>query len=183
MTQKDLKFPLFYLANEEIQQKTEQENSEYIRCLEFSHSRFPCSQDKRAVIFVVIYPIFVHTLVCTFMYCMQVSFENNFLESQIFLFSANNCMECGHALRGGYKSQSCLSHITSDLFGQGKYEYVHTMYVPNIFFEKYQRHHIKMGKKSQVHHKKVPEQIISIKKIPQLYLNLSRYKGRNYQNQ
>ena len=40
-----------------------------------------------------------------------------------------------------------------------------------------------MGKKSQVHHKKVPEQIISIKKIPQLYLNLSRYKGRNYQNQ
>ena len=48
MTEKYLKFPLFYLANEEIQQKMEQENSKYVYYFEFSPSGFPHSQDKRA---------------------------------------------------------------------------------------------------------------------------------------
>ena len=43
-----LKFLLLYLANEEIQQKTEWENSKYICCFEFSYSGFSRSQDKRA---------------------------------------------------------------------------------------------------------------------------------------
>ena len=46
-----LKFLLFYLANEEIQQKTEQENSKYIiyECyFRLSYSGFPCSRDERA---------------------------------------------------------------------------------------------------------------------------------------
>ena len=65
MTEKYLKFPLFYLANKEIQQKTEQENSKHKCYFEFSHSEFPRSQDKRAGISkknsVVLYPIFIHT--------------------------------------------------------------------------------------------------------------------------
>ena len=44
--------------------------------------------------------------------------KNIFLESSKTF--ANNCMECGHAFWAGYKSRSYLSHITSDLFGQGK---------------------------------------------------------------
>ena len=51
MIERLLKFPLSYLANEEIQQKTEWENSKYICHFEFSCSGFPHSQDKRAVIF------------------------------------------------------------------------------------------------------------------------------------
>ena len=45
MIEKKLKFPHFYLANEEIQQKIEQENSKYICYFEFSRSGFPRSQD------------------------------------------------------------------------------------------------------------------------------------------
>ena len=41
MIEKKLKFPLFYLANEEILQKIEQENSKCICYFEFSLSGFP----------------------------------------------------------------------------------------------------------------------------------------------
>ena len=49
MTEKILKFPipLFYLANKEIQQKTERENSKYICYFEFFRSGFPHLQNKR----------------------------------------------------------------------------------------------------------------------------------------
>lgn len=43
--EKKLKFPLFYHANEEIQQKIEQENSKYICYFEFFLSGFLRSQD------------------------------------------------------------------------------------------------------------------------------------------
>ena len=46
------KFLLFYLANEEIQQKTERENSKYVCHFEFSHYGFPRSQDKRVGILI-----------------------------------------------------------------------------------------------------------------------------------
>ena len=47
MTLKNLKFPLFYLANEKIEQKMEQENSKYMLFLNFpTHSGFPHLQDK-----------------------------------------------------------------------------------------------------------------------------------------
>ena len=38
MTEINLKFPLFYLANKEILKKMEQENSKYLCYFEFSHS-------------------------------------------------------------------------------------------------------------------------------------------------
>ena len=62
-----LKFPLFYFANKEIQQKTEQENSKNIYYFEFSHSGFPGLQDKKSRNFqkknsANLYPIFIHTL-------------------------------------------------------------------------------------------------------------------------
>ena len=43
-------FEIPTLANEEIQQKTEWENSKYICYFEFFPSEFPCSQDKIAEI-------------------------------------------------------------------------------------------------------------------------------------
>ena len=46
MTEKFMKFPLFYLVNEEIQQKREQVNSKYVCYFEFSNSGFPRLQDK-----------------------------------------------------------------------------------------------------------------------------------------
>ena len=61
---KILKFLLFYLANEEIQQKMEQENSKYICYFEFCCSGFPHSQDKRAGIsknFLSFFTLFLYT--------------------------------------------------------------------------------------------------------------------------
>ena len=62
------KFPLFYLANENIQQKTEQENPKKLICnhFEISCSGFPGHpQYKRVGIteikFFVVYPILIHT--------------------------------------------------------------------------------------------------------------------------
>ena len=47
---KILKFPLFYLVNDEIQQKTEQKNSKYI-LHECYCSGFPLSQDEQKIQF------------------------------------------------------------------------------------------------------------------------------------
>ena len=60
-------FPLFYIANEEIQQKTEQENSKLAYYFEFSHSGFPHSQDKRAgisKIFLLFFTLFLYIPRC-----------------------------------------------------------------------------------------------------------------------
>ena len=66
MTEKKLKLPLFYLANEEIQQKMERENSKYICYFEFSSSGLHHSQDKRVGISkknsVILYPISIYIL-------------------------------------------------------------------------------------------------------------------------
>ena len=62
MREKTLKFSLFYLANEEIQQKTEQENSKYICYFEFSYSVFPIKEQEfqkkfcRSLPYFSIYP-------------------------------------------------------------------------------------------------------------------------------
>ena len=65
-TERFLKFLLFYLANEEIQSRKIQ-NSIYD--FEFSHTGFPCSQDKRAgisIFSVVLYTVFLYILVYSF---------------------------------------------------------------------------------------------------------------------
>ena len=78
------KFLLFYLANEEIQQKTERENSKISCYYEFSYSRFPRSQNKRVGIYkkknVVLYPIFIHYLTIYLHAHLQIE---NFLSTVI----------------------------------------------------------------------------------------------------
>ena len=61
-----MKFPLFYLANEEIQNRKIQNNIYILNFLALFFAEFPHS-NKRAGIFkknsVILYPFFVHTLI------------------------------------------------------------------------------------------------------------------------
>ena len=64
MTEIFLKFPLFYLANKEIQKRKIQHNMCMLNFPTPFYAEFPPLQDKSSVNFqknsVIIYPIFIH---------------------------------------------------------------------------------------------------------------------------
>ena len=72
---KNLKFPLFYFANEEIQRKTEWENTKYTCYFDFPaldflvHKIHEWKFQKKKI--VVLYPIFIHTLIAECHKCFK----------------------------------------------------------------------------------------------------------------
>ena len=127
-----------FIENEDIQVKTRRKFSKYSTCrLEFPHSgiEFLCIQEFQ-MIFFALYPIFVYTLVCTFTAGQFWSFENKILESQIFLHGMWSMpFAKSIKVRDIFNTQP---QIFSDRVSK-------SMCVPtNIFFKKYQRHHIKI---------------------------------------